>query len=116
MATTYHVYLNGGPCDGTTRTLTQHQFDSGSLTCKGTTYIYNPDQVIKGHRYIFDAVPVQSGGGGGGSSSSTGPQAYSGWTALRRSLNRDLTSAVRQIRRNQSAAWRELAHRRTVRR
>lgn len=115
MPTTYHVYLNGGPCNGTTRTLTRRQFAAGSLTCKGTTYIYNPDQVIAGHRYIFDAVPTQTGGGGGGGTRATGPQAYTGWEALRRSLNRELPAAVRAISRNQAAALRELGHRHRVR-
>ena len=115
MATTYHVYLNGGPCDGSTRTLTQQQFNSGSLTCKGTTYLYNPDQVIAGHRYIFDAVPVQSGGTGG-SSTSTAPQAHQGWNRLRQSINRNLPAALASVNRNQQAALRELGHRRKVRR
>jgi hypothetical protein len=113
------AYLSGGPCNGRTVNLTVAEADAGELTCRGGLY-KNPFTGAHHHgAIVFDyagPAPPPGGGGGGGSPASVGPQAYTGWNALRRSFNRELPAAVHAIARNQAAALRELGHGRKVRR
>ena len=112
------AYLQGGPCAGRTVNLTVAEADAGELTCRGGLY-RNP--FTGAHRHgsiVFDyagPAPPSSGGGGSVTAASVGPQAYTGWNAMRRSFNRELPAAVHAIARYQAAALRELRHGRRVR-
>lgn len=111
MATTYRVYLNGGPCDGGVKTLTQRQFHSGSTTCKGATYVYNDSQVIPHQRYVFDYL-VKETTGGGINPDNIAPQALPAWGDLRNQVNRTMPNALRKIGSLNRATSTKLAQRR----
>ena len=114
MATDYTVYLNGGPCDGREKTLTQAQFNTRLTTCGGATYTYNPDQVIPGHRYIFDLLTPEGGSGGGGGGGPTATHAHKGWNDIQRSVNTTLPSALHRVAKLNRAALRAIPRRRRV--
>ena len=106
----FTVYLNGGPCNGTTKRLTNAQFKSQQTTCKGADYVYNSTQIIPGHRYVFDVlVPEGSGGGGAGVPGSA--HAVKAWTDVRTTVNRRLPTTLRTIDKLNAGSLTKLAHR-----
>lgn len=115
MASGTTVALVGGPCDGETRNITDKTLKAGKLTCRGTEYD-RTNVIHVGDLIVFatkDAIIAAQGGVSPGAGSA--PQALSGWSDLRRSVNQTIPSAVRQMRAAQDAALRELRHGRRVR-
>lgn len=49
---TYEIHFQGGPCDGTSRTITRDQFAVGSIACQNVTYVYSPTQSY-GARIVY---------------------------------------------------------------
>lgn len=108
------IYLNGGPCDGTTKNLTQKQYDSKVTTCKNTVYKYDPAAGQGFELPVFsssDTYGAPSGSGG----ILRGPHALSGWKALRRSVNKGMPEALNASQRSRRAALRSLSRARKVR-
>lgn len=108
------VYLNGGPCDGTEKTLTQKQFDSHTTTCQGTTYKYDA-AAGKGFELPVFSSSDAFGGPSGGGGVLKAPHALSGWKALRRSVNKGMPEALHASQKARRAALRSLARARKVR-
>lgn len=108
------VYLNGGPCDGTEKTLTQKQYDSHVTTCKNTVYKYDAAAGKGFELPVFsssDSFGAPSGGGG----VLSGPHALSGWKALRKSVNKAMPEALNASQHARQAALRSLGRARKVR-
>ncbi len=111
----FTVYLNGGPCNGTTKRLTNAQFKTQQTTCKGADYVYNNSQIIPGHRYVFDVlVPEGGGGGGGGAAGRT--HATRAWADLQKQVNHGLPTALTKIGRLNRETANSLARRSRVHR
>lgn len=108
------VYLNGGPCDGTNKSLTQKQYDSHVTTCKSTTYKY--DKTLTQH----SELPVFSSADSFGvTSTSSGnlkaARVHSGWADIRRSMNKHWPARIDSAERLTLSALRSLSHSRKVR-
>jgi hypothetical protein len=111
------IYLSGGPCDGRTVSASQIQGGLvGYIACGGGYYVLDGGRTRPNGDTIFKYSGTTQPGPPGGSPSGPGvaPQAHQGWGGLRRSVNRELPTALRTISRYQQAALRELAHRRRV--
>ena len=107
------VYLLGGPCNGQNKHLTQAQYKKGSTTCKGATYVHNPDQVVKGHPIVFDFLQPETGGGST-SAGSYAPHSLKGWGDVRKQVNEGLPTALRKMTKLNRAALSELHRKRKV--
>jgi hypothetical protein len=116
MAATYRVRLIQGPCAGTTKRLSQAEWDAGETTCKGEVYVFDGVKRPSGQLPHFTFRPGVPAGptGDGGTGAGVAPQAHQGWSGLRQSINQELPAALRRANRYQQAALRELAHRRRV--
>lgn len=108
------VYLNGGPCDGTNKNLTQKQFNSHKTKCGGSTYTYDPTLTANFELPVF-STSADTGKAAGGASSLKAPQALKGWQALRKSVNKSMPSALRSSRKASTSALRSLSRARKVR-
>lgn len=98
------AYLQGGPCNGTTRTGFDEVNPPPSFTCKGNEYDYQP-----GHaRPNGDLIYLYQGPVGGGGSGVKAARAHGGWGSLRTSLNKHMPAGIKSAERNTSAALREL--------
>ena len=109
---TVKVYLDGGPCDGTTKTLTAKQFATYTTTCKGERYTFDAGQTETQGKWVFVAA---SGPAGGGSPSVKAPHAQKGWQDMQHSLSKNLPAALNQSRRFHAATLRTLGRTRKVR-
>jgi hypothetical protein len=113
------IYLSGGPCNG--RTVPASEIQGGLvayIACGGGYYELKGSRRRPNGDLIFSYAGTTAPGPPTGSASGAGvaPQAHQGWGGLRRSINRDLPTALRVKARYQQAALRELAHRRRVHR
>lgn len=105
------AYLEGGPCDGTSRKMTAEELRTGVITCKGATYdltnaVHGTDDVF---RY---QAPETSGGTGSGTVKAA--RAHKGWTDLQHSVNQGWPAALRRSSKLNRAALRSLARTRKV--
>ena len=108
------VYLNGGPCDGTDKNLTQSQYDSHVTTCKSTVYKYDAALTKNFELPVFsssDSAGVAAGTGG----DLKAPRAHSGWAAIRHSLNVNMVHRIDGAEQLTLSALRSLSHSRKVR-
>ena len=101
------VYLNGGPCDGTEKTLTAKQYASKVTTCKNIVYKYDAAAGKSFELPVFSSqdsngAPADVGG------LLKGPHALSGWKALRKSVNRGMPEALNVMEKSRHAALRSL--------
>lgn len=98
------VHLVNGPCDGTTRTVTQATLDRGSLVCDGTVYVNsNASAGLTGGQIVF--VPSTDAFVTAGERSSQ-THATQAWSRLMRVLahtgpaqHRRLVAATARMRR-----------------
>jgi hypothetical protein len=116
VAAPYTVRLIRGPCGGTTKTLTQAEFENGQTTCKGATYVYDgvtrPSGQLPHFTYRAGAPPPPPPVGGG--SAGTASHAHKGWADIQKSVNRNLPTAISRAGAYNRAALRALASRRKV--
>jgi hypothetical protein len=107
------AYLQGGPCDGTTRTVTAAELDANLLLCKGGNYAnIPPHDHHDGHpvwiyigRNPTDKPPPKL----------KATQALGGWAALRKSINRGMPAALTYSQHVTSKSLHTLARARKVR-
>jgi hypothetical protein len=105
------VYLKGGPCGGTTRTLTPAQADTGELTCKGALYKNPETGAHHNGAIVFDYAGDAPTVGG----TLHTPHTHKGWQDMRHSLNANMPKALRSSQHTTTAALRVLARARKVR-
>jgi hypothetical protein len=109
VATSVPAYLEGGPCDKTTRDLTPAEADSATLVCKTGLYkaAYPPEQ-HKGAIVFKYAGKADTGGG-----AIKAAKAHGGWADVRKSVNRHMPRSLSRSQRDTRAALRALhrAHR-----
>jgi hypothetical protein len=114
VATTYRVRLIGGPCGGTTKTLTQAEWESGETTCKGAVYVYDgitrPAGQLPHLTYRPGAPPPPPSGGAG-----YAPHTTKAWGELQKQVNRTMPSTLRTVSGLQAATSTALRRRRRVR-
>jgi hypothetical protein len=104
---TVTAYLQGGPCDGRTRKLTQAETKSGSLTCGGDLYLFDGGKLRPNGDTIFkDAGKAPPPGPIG--TSLAAPRAHKGWADMRRSVNHGWPAALRASDHQIRAALRSL--------
>lgn len=108
------VYLNGGPCNGTNKTLTDAEYATQETTCKGTVYRYDPQAGVGFELPVFSSADAY-GQRGGGPATIHDPQTLGGWNAIRRSVNKHLPSTLRESQAAGQRARRSLAKARRVR-
>lgn len=103
------VYLQGGPCDGETRTLKPSPTPVNQIVCKDGLYVYvYPPKYHNGDViFTYQGVAPKQG--------SNTAHLHSGWSALRTSLNHNMPSALRDSRRMTGEALRTIARARKVR-
>ena len=108
------VYLYGGKCNGTDKTLTQAEFDSGKTTCKGQTYKHDktdfPNFELPVFRWVGSPPPNAPP-----PKTLKAPQAQRGWKDMQRSVNRKMPNALHQSQRLRKTALRQLSRARKVR-
>jgi hypothetical protein len=107
------AYLEGGPCAGTTHTITAAESDTGEIVCKGALYrnIYS----TKRHNgdLIFKFAGKASTGGTG-TGALPAPRAHKGWSDMQRSVNHHWPRAMSRSEHQLRAAWRSLGRARKV--
>lgn len=108
------VYLNGGPCNGTNKNLTQAQFNSHVTTCRSTVYKYDKALTEQSELPVFSSSDSY-GKAANTSYALTAPHAHKGWTSLMHSLNDHWRPALNESERNVNAALRSLSRGRKVR-
>ena len=108
------VYLNGGPCNGTDKVLTDAEYASRETTCKSTLYKYD-SAAGKGFELpVFSSAdtfgkPAPSPAG------IKAPQAHGGWASMRHAVNVSMVRTLKQSQANNDAAFRKLSKARKVR-
>jgi len=107
MAATYLARLVDGPCDGTTKKLTQAQFNTRQTTCSGQTYIYTGTYVRQSGWYLFEYQAGASTGSAG--AYAVPPRTHQGWNHLRHTLNTVMPTAIHHSRAGTAAALRTLS-------
>lgn len=105
------AYLKGGPCDGTLRSLTQAEIDSGKLVCKGWQYDYSiVAGLTKGDETWVAIGPVALLNPG-----AKAAHLHSGWKDLRHSFNHDMPVSLANAHRSLAAGLRTVKRARKVR-
>ena len=105
------AYLEGGPCDGTSRKMTAEELRTGVITCKGATYklsnaTHGTDDVFK------YKAPTPSGPPPSTTLSSAAM--HKGWADLQHSVNKKLPAALSESKRLRADALRSLHRARKV--
>lgn len=105
------AYLVGGPCDGTTHTITAAEADQGEIVCKGGLY-KNP---YTGQHHNGDLVFKYAGKANTTGGAIKAAKAHHGWADVRKSVNHHMPAALRKSQHNTQAALRSLHRGRKVR-
>lgn len=106
------VYLQDGPCQGTTKILTDAEFKSGQTKCGGATYVDTGGYIGRPPVHLFEYQ--DTGGGGGGGGYKVPARVHKAWGDLQRSFNHHMPSALKHSRQTVDAGLRTLGHARKV--
>ncbi len=109
------AYLEGGPCNGKTRTITPAEADAGQIYCKGALY-QNPEKGLHhGPSIVFKYAGAAPSSGTGTGPNINAPQALGGWKALRKSVNKGMPGALDYSQHVTARTLRTLSRARKVR-
>ena len=114
MASGIFAVLRHGPCDGTTKKISQAVLAAGHTTCSGQTYIFVGPVSRGSNEYYFDYQAGASTGSAG--DATVAPKTHSGWNDLRNVTKHNVHASLKQSHAATSAALRDLAKLPKVRR